>query len=111
MNILPMVEMYSYLKSLFLCSLAKFVHLMALSLSLYLSLSLSFSLSLSLFLSLFLSFSLFLVMSLSLHHAQAQDLYEEKRSHESLAEKREKTRVKLELECAAARRGGGHYGY
>ena len=27
------------------------------------------------------------VMSLSLHHAQAQDLYEEKRSHESLAEK------------------------
>ena len=51
-----------------------------------------------------------LVMSLSLHHAQAQDLYEEKRSHESLAEKREKTRVKLELECAAAWRGGGHYG-
>ena len=50
------------------------------------------------------------VMSLSLHHAQAQDLYEEKRSHESLAEKREKTRVKLELECAAAWRGGGHYG-
>ena len=49
------------------------------------------------------------VMSLSLHHAQAQDLYEEKRSHESLAEKREKTRVKLELECAAAWRGG-HYG-
>ena len=52
----------------------------------------------------------FPVMSLSLHHAQAQDLYEEKRSHESLAEKREKTRVKLELECAAAWRGGGHYG-
>ena len=50
------------------------------------------------------------VMSLSLHHAQAQDLYEEKRSHESLAEKRGKTRVKLELECAAAWRGGGHYG-
>ena len=40
---------------------------------------------------------------------QAQDLYEEKRSHESLAETREKTRVKLELECAAAWRGG-HYG-
>ena len=50
------------------------------------------------------------VMSLSLHHAQAQDLYEEKRSHESLAEKRRKTRVKLELECAAAWRGGSHYG-
>ena len=50
------------------------------------------------------------VMSLSLHHAQAQDLYEEKRSHESLAEKRGKTRVKLELECAAAWRGGSHYG-
>ena len=41
-------------------------------------------------------------MSLSLHHAQAQDLYEEKRSHESLAEKRRKTRVKQELECVAA---------
>ena len=50
------------------------------------------------------------VMSLSLHHAQAQDLYEEKRSHESLAEKRRKTRVKLELECAAGWRGGGRYG-
>ena len=51
-------------------------------------------------------------MSLSLHHSQAQDLYEEKRSHESLAEKSEKTGVKLELhvECAAAWRGGGHYG-
>ena len=48
--------------------------------------------------------------TLSLHHPQAQDLYEEKRSHESLAEKRRKTRVKLELECAAAWRGGGHYG-
>ena len=46
------------------------------------------------------------VMCLSLHHAQAQDLYEEKRSHESLAEKRRKARV----ECTAARRGGGHYG-
>ena len=43
-------EMYSYLKSLFFCSLAKFVQLMALYLSL--SLSLSLSLALSLFLSL-----------------------------------------------------------
>ena len=60
-----MVEMYSYLKSLFLCSLAKFVQLMALYLSLSLSLSLSlFSLSLSLSLS--LSFCLSLSLSLSL---------------------------------------------
>ena len=48
------------------------------------------------------------VLSLSLHHAQAPDLYEEKRSHKSLVEKREKTRV--QLECAAGWRGGGHYG-
>ena len=34
------------------------------------------------------------VMSLSLHHAQAQDLYEEKRSHESLAEKTDDKSVK-----------------
>ena len=49
---LTMAEMYSYLKSLFLCSLVKFVHLMALSLSLSLSLCSSSSLSLSLSLSL-----------------------------------------------------------
>ena len=48
MNILPTVKMYSYLKSLFLCSLAKFVQLMALPPSLPpSSLSLSLSLSLS----------------------------------------------------------------
>ena len=35
------------------------------------------------------------VVSLSIHHAQGQDLYEEKRSHESFAEKRRKTRVNL----------------
>ena len=50
------------------------------------------------------------VVSLSLHHAQAQYHYEEKRSHESFADKRRKTRVKQELECAAAWRGGVQHG-
>ena len=48
-------------------------------------------------------------MSLSLHHAQAQDLYEEKRSHESLAEKTE-DKSEARARVRGAWRGGGHYG-